>query len=266
MCELLGMSANVPTDIRFSFTGLAKRGGATGPHKDGWGIAFYSGRGARCFHDPEPSAKSELAHLLANYPIKSKIVLAHVRRANRGKVALENTHPFTRELWGRVWTFAHNGQIKGVKQRPLKRYLPVGSTDSEHAFCWMLDQLAARWKTLPKPDVLDAAVEALCRDLHESGVFNAMLSDSRTLYAYCSKRLCYLTRRAPFGPARLLDEDLEVDFAAETTPNDIVTVIATRPLTRDETWTKLERGAFLAFRDGLIAYSPVTRRAKSSTS
>jgi len=41
MCELLGMSANVPTDICFSFTGLVQRGGGTGPHKDGWGITFY---------------------------------------------------------------------------------------------------------------------------------------------------------------------------------------------------------------------------------
>jgi hypothetical protein len=33
MCELLGMSANVPTDIRFSFTGLVQRGGETGPQR-----------------------------------------------------------------------------------------------------------------------------------------------------------------------------------------------------------------------------------------
>ena len=36
--------------------------------------------------------------------------------------ALENTHPFIRELWGRHWTFAHNGQLRGVKRlaaRPL---------------------------------------------------------------------------------------------------------------------------------------------------
>ena len=29
MCELLGMSANVPTDICFSFAGLMQRGGKT---------------------------------------------------------------------------------------------------------------------------------------------------------------------------------------------------------------------------------------------
>lgn len=51
MCELLGMSANVPTDIVFSFTGLMQRGGRTGPHRDGWGIGFYEGRGLRLFQD-----------------------------------------------------------------------------------------------------------------------------------------------------------------------------------------------------------------------
>ena len=113
MCELLGMSANVPTDIRFSFAGLARRGGETGPHADGWGIGFYEGRGCRTFHDPEPSARSDLARLLRAYPIKSRIVVAHVRRANRGRVALENTHPFGRELWGPA--------VELRPQRPARR-------------------------------------------------------------------------------------------------------------------------------------------------
>lgn len=45
MCKLLGMSANVPMDICFSFSGLVLRGGGTGPHKDGWAIIFYEGLG-----------------------------------------------------------------------------------------------------------------------------------------------------------------------------------------------------------------------------
>ena len=133
------MSANVPTDIRFSFAGFSRRGGETGPHQDGWGITFYEGKGSRSFHDPQPSARSDIARLLREYPIKSRIVIAHVRRANRGRVTLENTHPFARELWGRSWTFAHNGQLKGIKRWPLEHFHPIGTTDSEHAFCWILD-------------------------------------------------------------------------------------------------------------------------------
>ncbi len=69
MCELLGMSANVPTDICFSFTGLVQRGGGTGPHKDGWGITFYEGNGCRTFKDPQPSFNSPIARLVQDYPI-----------------------------------------------------------------------------------------------------------------------------------------------------------------------------------------------------
>jgi glutamine amidotransferase len=262
MCELLGMSANVPTDICFSFAGLIRRGGQTGPHRDGWGIAFYDGKGCRTFHDPEPSTRSEIAQLLRNYPIKSRIVISHIRRANRGRVALENTHPFTRELWGRIWTFAHNGQLKGIKKRPLDDYRPVGTTDSEHAFCWMLGRLRAQWREPPRPAVLDRAVGELCREIRGLGVFNLLLSDSRSLYCHCSTRLAWLTRRSPFGHATLIDEDLRVDFARETTPDDVVTVVATRPLTRDETWTELEPGALLVLREGEVAQA---RRARPLT-
>ncbi len=86
MCELLGMSANVPTDICFSFAGLLERGGRTGPHKDGWGISFYEGKGSRSFKDVLPSCESEVATLVRSYPIKSKSVISHIRQANRGGI------------------------------------------------------------------------------------------------------------------------------------------------------------------------------------
>lgn len=79
------------------------------------------------------------------------------------------------------------------------------------------------------------------------GVFNFLLSDSRHLYAHCSTELCWITRRAPFGKARLFDADMTVDFKKHTTPNDIVTVIATRPLTSNERWTPFPPGGFIAF-------------------
>ncbi len=60
---IAGMSANVPTDICFSFTGLVQRGGGTGPHKDGWGITFYEGKGCRTFKDLNPA----LTHLSPNW-------------------------------------------------------------------------------------------------------------------------------------------------------------------------------------------------------
>jgi glutamine amidotransferase len=68
-------------------------------------------------------------------------------------------------------------------------------------------------------------------ELREKGVFNMLLSDGRYVMAFCSTNLHWITRRAPFGVATLLDQDVEIDFQRETTPNDVVTVIATQPLT-----------------------------------
>lgn len=251
MCELLGMSANVPTDICFSFTGLMQRGGRTGPHADGWGITFYDGRASRSFHDPQPSCDSEIARLLQSYSIKSTVVISHIRRANRGRVCLANTHPFVRELWGRHWVFAHNGQIKGVKRLPLSYYRPVGTTDSEYAFCWLLDRIRSRWSRPPRRrETLWHYVAELSAEMAALGVLNYLLSDARVLYAHCSTELAWLTRRAPFGPAHLTDADMVVDFQKETTPDDVVTVIATRPLTDNEQWNRMGQGELVVFEDG----------------
>lgn len=246
------MSANTPTDICFSFSGLMQRGGQTGPHRDGWGIAFYEGRASRIFHDPRPSADSEIARLIRNYSIKSCLVISHIRQANRGRVCLENTHPFVRELWGRSWVFAHNGQLRGIKKYPLRYYHPIGTTDSEYAFCIILDRIRRRFSQPPRGKrILFDYIQKLSREINRHGVFNFLLGDARYLYAFCSNSLCWLTRRAPFGQARLIDAEMTVDFAHETTPNDIVTVIATRALTNNEEWTVMQPGELTMFKQGL---------------
>lgn len=251
MCELLGMSANVPTDICFSFTGLMLRGGKTGPHRDGWGITFYEGKGFRTFKDPQPSAESQIAKLVQNYPIKSCAVVSHIRQANRGNVSLENTHPFTRELWGRYWTFAHNGQLTGWKALPTGRHRPVGETDSEHAFCWLLNELESKYKRQPANfPAMFRYLAGLCQQLRALGVFNMLLSDGEYVMTFCSNNLHWLTRCAPFGEASLLDEQVSIDFQSETTPDDVVTLIATRPLTGNEQWQAMVPGEFNLFRLG----------------
>jgi glutamine amidotransferase len=250
MCELLGMNCNVPTDITFSFAGFRQRGGHTGPHQDGWGIAFYEGKGARLFHDVAPSTSSEIARLVESYPIKSMNVISHIRRRTRSRVCIENTHPFQRELWGRTWVFAHNGYLSGIKRKRLRFYRPVGTTDSEHAFCYMLDEIRRRFREPPRPTQLRHLIASLADEIAAHGRFNFLMCDSRHLYAYCTNALCWIQRRAPFTRAALVDADLEVDFSEHTTPHDKVVVVATRPLTRDETWTMCRPAELCVFGNG----------------
>lgn len=253
MCQLLGMNCNVPTDICFSFTGFQQRGGRTDQHADGWGIGFFEQAGCRVFIDTEPSVKSPIAELVRHYPIRSTNVIAHIRKATRGHVTLANCHPFMRELWGRYWIFAHNGTLRGFRYRPSKtaRYRPVGTTDSEAAFCSLLEHMRRAFPDgRPGPRQLWRVVAAVAEDLAAYGTFNFLLSNGDLLLAHCSTKLTYIVRKAPFGTAHLMDEDLSVDFNDVTSPEDQVAVIATVPLTDNEAWTPLAPGELLMFRGG----------------
>lgn len=260
MCQLLGMNCNVPTDICFSFSGFQARGGATDVHSDGWGIAFFEGRGTRLFLDPLPSSSSPVAELVRRYPIRSKNVIAHIRKATQGAVGLENTHPFIRELWGRYWIFAHNGNLIDFAPPLDGSFLPVGLTDSERAFCWLLQSLRQRFgSSAPPPDALFETLQALTLDVSQHGEFNFLLSQGDCLFAHASTRLSHIVRQAPFAQAHLKDEDLTVDFSDVTSPDDRVAVIATQPLTDNETWTEMPPGTLWWFEEGAPVRTLQTR-------
>lgn len=255
MCELLGMNCNVPTDIQFSFRGFRQRGGSTAPHADGWGVAFYEERGCRLFHDDAPCARSPFAQLLEQLPIKSRNVVAHIRRARTGRVCIENTHPFHRELWGRTWVFAHNGQLQGVKRKPVSDYLPIGTTDSEHAFCHMLSRIRRELPANASYRSIARLVRDTATGLATLGEFNFLLCDGRRLFAFCTKKLVFIERRAPFARAALADDDFEIDFNDVTRPDDRVVVVATRPLTHNEVWTPIRSGELRVFADGVSVHT-----------
>ncbi len=254
MCQLLGMNCNTPTDICFSFTGFQARGGLTDQHRDGWGIAFFEQRGVRLFLEAQATVDSPVAELVRNYPIRSLNAIAHIRKATRGRIALENTHPFQRELWGRYWIFAHNGNLRDFAPAFDGSFMPVGDTDSEAAFCWMLQRLRQRFGCQAPTDAsLFEALRELAGEIGAFGEFNFLLCDGIALYAHCASRLAYLIRKAPFGQAHLADQDLSVDFRELTHSSDRVAVIATVPLTDNENWIQLPRGTLTAFRDGIPA-------------
>jgi glutamine amidotransferase len=250
MCQLLGMNANTPTDVMFSFTGLATR---AHEHKDGFGIAFFEGKGLRLFVDHHSAKESPIAELVKRYPIKSGNVIAHIRKATQGHTALQNCHPFMRELWGLYWVFAHNGDLKDFHPRLHAAFRPVGDTDSERAFCWLMQELAKAHAAMPSIEELSRTLGELVPQLAAHGTFNMLLSNGQALWAHCSTSLQYLVRQYPFRPARLQDEDLSVDFASVTTPDDRVAVVATEPLTCDEQWTAMAAGELRVFVDGASA-------------
>ena len=262
MCQLMGMNCNAPTDVTFSFRGFAHRGGHTDHHSDGWGIAFFEGeagagcdKGLRHFVDHQPASSSPVAELISHYPIKSRNVIAHIRKATQGRVALENCHPFVRELWGRYWVFAHNGNLAHFAPRLHGSFRPVGSTDSERAFCWLMQELAKSHADVPSVQELSLTLRELAAQIARHGTFNFLLSNGQALWAHASTNpgspiLHYVERRHPFAHATLSDEEVSVNFEELTQPSDRIAVVVTAPLTTNEVWTAFKPGELAVFEGG----------------
>lgn len=250
MCQLLAMNCNTPTDIVFSFEGFRRRAGLTDSHSDGFGIAFFEGKGVRVFRDNRPAALSPIADCVKQYNIKSLNVIAHIRKATQGSVNIENTHPFIRELWGENWVFAHNGNLKNLPELSSQFYQPIGSTDSEAAFCFIAEFLKNRFAHKPEESQLFGAIQEVTNVLAQYGTFNFVLSNGEWMIAHCSTNLHYLTRQAPFGKAQRIDDDGVIDFNEHVDPDDKVTIIATFPLTKNEVWHKMQQGGFVFFKQG----------------
>jgi glutamine amidotransferase len=254
MCQLLGLNCKNPTDATFSFTGFAQRAGITDHHADGWGIAFFEGgehdRGLRHFIDHLPASTSPVAELIRRYPIKSRNVISHIRKATQGVVSLENCHPFVRELWGRYWVFAHNGNLENYQPRLHSSFKPVGQTDSERAFCWLMQELAKSHANIPSVEELTLTLRELTPHIAKHGAFNFLLSNGQALWAHASTNLCYVERKHPFSTATLSDQDLSINFAEHASIDDRVAVVVTTPLTTNEVWTPFASGELAVFVDG----------------
>lgn len=264
MCELLGLAFNKPVSPGLSFRGFRHRG-RTNPH--GWGLAAISPRKTTIHKEPINAEKSDVAeHLPDRDPLHAPLFIGHVRAASRGKVSLDNTHPFTRSLGGRTLVFAHNGTLDmgRLTRRVAESFTPVGQTDSELAFgallTWVEHEQASSRKTAAsnghavEPLSDHAALEEFLRDLNDLGTMNLIFSDGRRLFCYHDESgyngLAFTRRQAPFSCVSLRDEDWEADLGEEKSPEQHGYVIASRPLTDGEEWRRCRPGRLLVIEKG----------------
>ena len=89
MCELLGMSFNLPVRPKISFRKFRQR---DEENPDGWGLAFYPDSSAQIFKEPLKATKSDLSGFLKDYPeVRSKIIIGHEKNGARLNQPQEHT-------------------------------------------------------------------------------------------------------------------------------------------------------------------------------
>jgi glutamine amidotransferase len=174
-------------------------------------------------------------------------VLAHIRRATQGERHLRNSQPFGRELGGRMHLFAHNGMLPGVEARfATRRFRRIGDTDSEHAFCALLERLAPLWDAgAPSLDARRAVIADFARELRALGPANFIYSDGDAVFAHAHRR------RTDTGEIR--PPGLHV-LCRHCAGEQDVALVASVPLT-GEAWRALDEGEVVVLRGGRVVAS-----------
>jgi len=262
VCELLAVSSSRPTGIHVSLRELARHGGLSGPHRDGWGVACYEDGEARVFREAEPACGSALLRFLRERRLASDLFVCHIRQATQGRRGLRNTQPYARELGGRLHVFAHNGNLE-LRDGALRtgRFRPIGETDSERAFCHLLGELDELWLGAEGPPPLAARFEIVSRfaaAVRALGPANFVYCDGQALFAHSDVRRHAAGEevRAPGLHALwrnfVAESPAPAPFGLEHEPEQRAVLVASVPLGR-EGWIPLPRGELIVVVGGHLA-------------
>jgi predicted glutamine amidotransferase len=260
------MSSNVPATVTYSLEEFSRHGGLTGPHKDGWGIAYYSQGDVRLVKEPLPASDSACVRFVQDHPFSSALAMSHIRKATQGANTLTNCQPFVRELGGAMHVFAHNGSLDDGRLRErlsLGFHRPVGETDSEYAFCVLLGRLTQLWLRadgVPPLDRRMSTVAAFAEEIRSLGPANFLYADGDVLFAHGHKRthddqgirppgLHVLCRRCAHDVSAADINGLSI---TPTTSQQHVVLTASVPLTKESGWRPLLEGELIAICKGAI--------------
>src|SRR5207302_1826328 len=175
MCRLFGCRTAAPGGVAHEILhGANALRVQSREHPDGWGLGWHVGRVPQVVRSLSPAHGDEDFEEVSSY-VSASTILAHIRKASVGRVALENTHPFE---WG-PWLFAHNGTVPRWSQcraaveaeiDPPLRLKLRGETDSERCFLLFLTRLSrqvvrrgGRWLRAPSSAWTQTFASAVAR-------------------------------------------------------------------------------------------------------
>lgn len=267
MCELLAMSCRHPARLTLSLAALAGRAKLPSKNQDGWGLAYYQGQDVALYRDTTSADHHPLVDWLMEHGPATKTAIGYIRHSTQGAITLANTGPFTRELNGSIHTFVHNGNLRSsdiLRTSAGSRFQPVGETDSEQAFCVLLEKVAMlpeKSGGLASLDVRMGVLVYLARQFRRCGPSNFVYSDGDALFVHADQR--YQVATGVIAPPALhvfacrSNEIPGLVCEAESphpTDDQQVIMLATAPLS-NHSWQPMDRGQILALRDGEVVAS-----------
>ncbi|MCE7742310.1 MAG: hypothetical protein GOP50_07595 [Candidatus Heimdallarchaeota archaeon] len=252
MAQLLGICSEDEIEVDFAFKGSAGIG-----EKDpsGWGYAYSKNDYWLVDKEPFEENKFDKKEFSLRFPANffSNFLISHIRFASKGRKTLENTHPFTQELFERKWLFSHAGHLR-MYRHILERsdYLkPKGETDSEEAFCSILGDVKALGRLAADKEIAKQ-IDKTAEELAKQGGLNFLLSDSEILYAYYSGyKTLYYTEIRPPHETNIIGENNQLWFTLFVKGQDVqICIVASEPLIKDVHWKELDIDTLYSFKKG----------------
>jgi len=107
-------------------------------HPDGWGISYLKNNKWITKKSTKPIFKDQT--LQKYYPLKTPILLAHVRKTSGTPITYENTHPFHIKTPRHNLVLAHNGSINDNIEFNQSLFKLKGQTDTEQLLYAILSE------------------------------------------------------------------------------------------------------------------------------
>ncbi len=243
---------------------------------DGFGVAWYvpGSPAPALFRSVSPAWSNQNLHEIARVTTSPR-VLAHVRAATQEfSVTVSNCHPFRHG----ALTFMHNGDFGAFSRvrRSLLRSLSDdafrlirGTTDSEHFFALVVDEMGNRDVVTPPAARLTAAIEgalgrfldlARAEGVDEPVYMNCVVSDGRAAVA------CRFTTDRPDNADSLYTHvghryvvEARKPRMESCEPVNRSVIVSSEPLSDDPGWEPVPAGSLVVVGEDLsIEARPVS--------
>jgi transglutaminase-like putative cysteine protease/predicted glutamine amidotransferase len=238
----------------------------------GWGFGWYPNDdyAASIIKDAMANDTQTLLNALQDgTSFRSTNFMCKVKGAGK-QYTQHDTQPFRRSFGGYDWLFLHNGRLDRNALNELHidssgLLEPVGKTDSELAFCFLLGKLqACSAKSLT--DISGNEFLAWMEELDELGTADFVVSDGRSLAIYSGKnsdRHLYVHRVLPSEKPPVFESEL-VSLNLEDPRDSLRTVFLVTSFEFEGVSSQpMEPGRLIVVRRGAVYWDSLPAETKT---
>lgn len=239
----------------------------------GSGIACYPGDGNAALVIKDPKSFADIGRpsaLDSKETFSSSIFMMHFNGASWNPTT-QDTEPYTRIVGKKDWVWMHQGALDMPKLRKKHNqysdnfYEPLGNTDSELAFCIILNRVLA-WKVKKLSDIGWDKLHDWFKELNQLGSANFFLSDGTTLVIYRgldAQNALYKHRiKPPYESIALANADagFTLDFRKEANNLRTVYAFSTLPVSLES--KEMKKGQMVVAKKGVLKWNSHSENRK----